>query len=831
MTDIACELIDPAYEDIARHIAAGRFAESGAALKVALDRDGEQPDLLRLLGRHFEGFDAFDRAYPVYKRLLASREPDADTCGRLARCCLLLGRPHEAASLAKTLAGSLAQPQLSGCIAGSVLTWKGKWDEARAALEFDSASLDASWRNDADCRRQLCENVLALRSYRKDAFAALAGAKPPLHVRKAAGPSGPSGLQWFHDGRWVRLFSPPPQALQVPDDKRNLLQAISLAFSSLTAWPLIKHCYQERSPILVLTQQQALHLFESDLQVFYGLAMLEDLRPYIAATRVHWYLGPGCAESFRRSLEADQRTPVPPVTIGHHPVVAQAIEALSASRDEERDRLIAELQVYYRGLPADHGRRVFSQTLGRPSRVYLVTTRFSTVLQFVTRDTERAFRRLGWETRLAIESDDLKVHTDCALVRDLAEFRPDVVFMLDHLRYECVFSSLPELYHLCWIQDQMPNLYCTRAGESIGARDFVLVTGCGADITHRYRYPRRCLVHMPFSTNLETRATLTAADLTAYSIPDVAFASNHGRTPEGVLPLVLNSVGGGCPPETHAILGPYLQAVLHAYETGDIPYEDVQYQKLLEATEARTQIRLPDPHARVILAREFRLHVGGAVHRQQVLHWLKDDGVRLGIYGREWERHPEFAPYARGVVTDANVMNAIFRATPVNLQISQYSNSHIRFWNGLAAGGFFLVRMCPADSGRVATENVLALLCKNRGRSYTDVLKAGGISPWEEVVLRSHFEQSICGHNQIDDYAIDIFRMTLETPTWADRMGDLVRAIQFETREQCLEMTHRYLTSPSARAEVMDRIGAVLESQTYEANLRRALATIAERIG
>lgn len=831
MSRITTDPIDPAYRDIADQFAAGRFEDSEKALQQALHRDGAQPSLLRLLGYHLEAANQFDQAYALYKQLTASVEPDADLYARLARCCLLLGRPYEANALTKPLTESLDQPETGRCISAAVLTWQGKWSEARAALEINYGQLDAPWRDDALCRRQLCDNMLTFREHRGDTFAALAAVRCPLHVRKACVPGGGAGIDSYRGNGWVRVFTQMPKVPVVPADKQDLLCAFALAFGSLTAWPLLKQCYHTRPLNMYLTQQQALYFFESDPQAVHAMAMLEDLRLYIADSRVHWYLGAGGAERFQRDLENDGQLLVPTASIGEHAGAQDAITALNLSRDEATDRLTTELKAYYQALPADHGRRVFSQTLNRPPRVYLLTTRFSTVLQFVTADMERAFRRLGWETRVCIEADDARVHTEYAILKDLSEFKPDVFFTLDHLRYEWMFRSFPELYHICWIQDQMANLYCTKAGESLGPRDFVLVLGCGADLMHRYHYPRRCLVHMPFSTNLDSCVTADRPDLSAYSLPDVAFASNHGQTAEAALVSVLAAAGPDCPAEYQEIATPYLRAILDRYAAGSPLYEDVQYRNLLQETETKTGVLLPSEPWRTLLVRTCRLHVGGVVHRQQVLRWLKEAGVNFGVYGREWDRHPEFAPHAKGLITDGNVMNAIFRATPINLQISQYTNSHIRFWNGLAAGGFFLVRACPLDSGRAAAENVLALLRRESGRTYTDVLRTTRLDTLETVLFRSHFEENIPGHSQIDDYAIDVFTMTLECATWTEKLGDLAGKIQFETREQCLEMIHRYLKDPAAREAVMACARDVLQDQTYEANLRRALATIRDRIG
>ena len=54
--------------------------------------------------------------------------------------------------------------------------------------------------------------------------------------------------------------------------------------------------------------------------------------------------------------------------------------------------------------------------------------------------------------------------------RALDEFRPDLVFQIDHLRHEHGQLSPPGLPFACWIQDHLPHLQTPVAGRSGRAR-------------------------------------------------------------------------------------------------------------------------------------------------------------------------------------------------------------------------------------------------------------------------------------------------------------------------------------------------------------------------
>jgi hypothetical protein len=97
--------------------------------------------------------------------------------------------------------------------------------------------------------------------------------------------------------------------------------------------------------------------------------------------------------------------------------------------------------------------------------------------------------------------------------------------------------------------------------------------------------------------------------------------------------------------------------------------------------------------------------------RQQALGWvadLADDlGLDFGLYGKGWDSHPRFAKYARGTIAYGQELEAHTRSTKINLQIVPSYCLHQRFLDGLAAGGFFLVREHASDRGMVDLCNFL----------------------------------------------------------------------------------------------------------------------------
>ena len=167
---------------------------------------------------------------------------------------------------------------------------------------------------------------------------------------------------------------------------------------------------------------------------------LSDTDGPIRSSRIQWCVGPDWQDQLKTILKKDSYLPPPTIMIQLTP------EGRSVT--QEAKRLYHEVEAVgkpaYDEAIADYESRTTEQwaeilrgRAGRPPRVLLVTSRFTTVLQHATRDAAEAFEHLGWETRLLIEPSAYQRLTTWCVEQVLSEFRPDLVFVIDHLRSGC----------------------------------------------------------------------------------------------------------------------------------------------------------------------------------------------------------------------------------------------------------------------------------------------------------------------------------------------------------------------------------------------------------
>ena len=89
------------------------------------------------------------------------------------------------------------------------------------------------------------------------------------------------------------------------------------------------------------------------------------------------------------------------------------------------------------------------------------------------------------------------------------------------------------------------------------------------------------------------------------------------------------------------------------------------------------------------------------LYRQQTLRWAVQGadklGISLGLYGNGWEKNAEFSRHARGYAKYGTELEMLTRRTQINLHIVPFSCVHQRLLDGIACGGFFMIRDHPAN--------------------------------------------------------------------------------------------------------------------------------------
>lgn len=704
---------------------------------------------------------------------------------------------------------------------------RARWDEAAALFDRLASTEPAS---------------VTLRNYARN-MAELRRRRPALHDLILATPdTGRYDLVTVAGGQGsiARIAPPqPPQCLTRGNDPaRNLdharaaLAQLDGSFAPITLAGIgdghvlsMLACTQPPSPF---GQQQVVYVLEPDPELVRACLLLHDYAGPagpIVQQRFAWCVGPQWDTALAERVEAEPQLPLSgqllfhtlpdPEFNGRYAQIANGLDAADA-------RTRVAVQAHYEGPELRELHRVFRGEAGRKPRVLILTSRFTTVLQYSARDTLAAFAELGWDTHLAIERADWLQLTARSVRREVADFKPDLVFVIDHLRREYSDLFPPQVPFACWIQDDLTNLTNGVAGASVGVRDFVL-TCAGQVYNANFGYPLRQCIYVEKLTRTPQRPARWTSDG-----DDLVFVSNAARDPAAIAAGHVAVAGANQP--VAELLRATCDAMIARYRDGGAFEVYGELRQLLRDIAATRGLTLSGGEQQHLASLLFN-GLNNTLYRHQALRWVagvaERHGLTLGLYGAGWDANPEFARYARGPVAYGPDLETLTRRGKINLQVVPFSCMHQRLLDGLVAGGFFLIRQHPIDQlywglGKFADEaralgvggtaELRKLLTPARQAELDDV-----VTRWQRIDDLGGLDP-IFGCLELVPQGID-FRYR-ELPCYADTT--------FRDQATLEQAVLKYIADPAARQAIAAEQRAFVEAHyTYVGGMRRVTARIA----
>jgi hypothetical protein len=512
------------------------------------------------------------------------------------------------------------------------------------------------------------------------------------------------------------------------------------------------------------------------------------------------------------------------------PTVWNGTPTLDEILDEAAKIATGELarheETFRRMGPSKDIEAIFGQLAsGRRLKVLGVTSRYTTFLQYSMRDWLASFERLGHETRLDIESSDHEIGNALSLASACAEFNPDLIVIIDHFRAE--LSGIPDSVPVVmWVQDAMPSIFRRESGRLQGRLDYALGFR-KLSLVHEFEYPAERF--MPAVIGCDERRfspePLTAAQHAELSC-DVSFVS-HASAPADV--LLQQEIDRAGSPDVERLLREVFDQLRGIYQQGGFVTEPIQIQQIIERAMPVTRTMVIESEMPKIVD-FFSNRINNALFRHQSLNWLADLGVDLRLYGRGWEKHPTLGRFARGVADNNHQLALIYRASRISLHVSPYGAVHQRVMEGLASGGFFLLRECPGDWLERRYQTIWNW-CVSRGITTDKHLKACAEPFIAEAVAHS------AAILQKDPFAmphsfIEELRTSAEGG-WIGSAGTIwgehYDAVSFGNKAELQQKVTHFLADAEERKHISRSMrGVVLARFVYSATTRRLLDFIAE---
>lgn len=570
-------------------------------------------------------------------------------------------------------------------------------------------------------------------------------------------------------------------------------------------------------------------------------------------SRCTWFLGPGAVGRFTEHLAA--RTAwvpedalftsplVPDAASGNGTPVSRALQNDDAVRRARSAEVIADLRAAAH-TPARRAERYRAALAGAapPLRVLILTSRFSTFIQHSSADIARAFERAlpgRVAGRVFMEPDDSTHPTPLAYGEECRRFRPDMVLSLNYTRLKFGGMIPADTPMVTWVQDAMPHLFDSRQGAAIGPLD-VLVGHPHWEFFSRFNYPpERCIPFPVLASPEKFHPGPVPPHLAERCACDIAFVTNHSRTPDQVYADLLDRTDG-CAQAGKAVrsLRTMVEAIVQS------PLTSACIDRLGAAIEAFLGgQQTPEQRASFsTLINQVARPLADAYIRHRTLGWAaeaaREHNLRLHVYGRGWERHPTLSTFAKGPLQHGEELRAAYQCAAINLHASINLNLHQRVMECALSGGL-PVSFLKYDDAELLGTQALA-----HAQAVAPNLPSRG-EPLLHALADHPGLMAVAAQRQRLGLPVDATwnldpNSARHTPTFwggaemhrdvAWLMGDLAETT-FTSPESLAALAQRAKAEPAWRADLSQGIARrVKEHLTYDAAAVRILRAVATNL-
>lgn len=362
-----------------------------------------------------------------------------------------------------------------------------------------------------------------------------------------------------------------------------------------------------------------------------------------------------------------------------------------ASLEKEEQKNTEILENYYK----NNKKEIEVHIKEKTPRILFFTSRFTTALQYHTRDCMEAARRLGCETRLLIECDGIHRVFKREILRHLEQFRPDIIFCLDHFRFE--YPAFPEqVVCITWVQDPMPHIMNKSTPAKLSNRDFVMNHFTTWRKFRNIGYDEKLLIDAPVPANayIYKPYQLSEQELEQYSC-DICLVC-HASDAEQHVDEIVSKFPKSLSESIRAVYEGYRDYV---YETGELFYEEGMFAEYINGAMQQHFSITFNPKTLSFLVNDMYQWYNQRVFRQVLVDWIIDAGfTNLKLWGNGWKSSIKYHKYAMGPATNGETLSKIYQASKIVIGNNTQTTSAARAWETMLSGGFYMSNYIPPES-------------------------------------------------------------------------------------------------------------------------------------
>lgn len=370
----------------------------------------------------------------------------------------------------------------------------------------------------------------------------------------------------------------------------------------------------------------------------------------------------------------------------YEPILLQVWEACNQEKKKNTD----DVMHYYE----TNANEIIAAIKTQRPKILFMTSRFTTILQYHTRDCMQAANRLNCETRLLIESDGIHRVTDKYKIKVIAEFKPDIIFNIDHFRFE--HPIVPkQVVWITWVQDILEDIMSKETPMKLTDRDFVMNHFTTWKKFRTIGYDDKCLIEAPVPANSHVYKTypLSDAESENYSC-DICFVCHASD-----VDVHINEVVQRFPEDfQEALCAVYKGYQRYVYETGELFYSEEVFEEYIKGALSyhyNLTLRL---EVLKYLAEDMCMWFNQRVFRQALVDWILDAGfTNIKLWGNGWMIDDKYKKYAMGPAENGETLSKIYQASKIVIGNNIMTTSAARAWETMLSGGFYMSNYIPEE--------------------------------------------------------------------------------------------------------------------------------------
>jgi hypothetical protein len=446
-------------------------------------------------------------------------------------------------------------------------------------------------------------------------------------------------------------------------------------------------------PICLIWENQA--LFQAYLQ-------LNDYETLIASGRLVFFDTYTSENPSFLKFFSDKQSFLPTKLLGeerHFKVIMKIIEGIYESRYRSSQQQSEEIKQWYSKYNRDYYRNLFS---GDPKniRILFYTSRFTQVVQYVTRDFMQACSKFGITCDLLIDKSDLHRAGQMALLEKISDFNPNVIFRINYFRSD--FSDIPEnLMFITWVQDPVVQVKSEECAMKFGSNDYILsYSGDWTQKMIEVGFPSTrimqqvvCYDEQIFYPRIEESERMKYGS-------EVTICANNNRIPEKMLSELISrenlSISDSKYQQQTIQFYNGLYSVMDQFvQNGGLFVNKDQCLEIILNQAKQLNLNLSknlDQAAETIF-----LGLTYGLHRKYVIRSIYEAEFQLKLWGKDWDKSAEFAPYAMGWVEHGPELAKVYSYSKIVIGAFSHVTAHYRIWEAIACGSLVMVRNVPRE--------------------------------------------------------------------------------------------------------------------------------------